>query len=325
MKTEAKRIIPLATLAIVLFSISPLAYASTLAVSLNPKTGLAEVDGVSTTTIVFTYPANSTISDYLRNVSSSMNLKGSFDGTASGTHELQGSFDAWDRHVSVSNMSVAVNFSAVGNKTTLVVDKATNVNATVSGTFSVVNGSVTADLGWRAFVIGSALDLPLDGRIVDVNLAGSAMENSLGSHGYAALWLFSTFGGGPFWNRPTLNFSALDSPLSTWTKNYNAATNTTTFSKTISGQDTYSVKANYNGESYSFSAVSDPSGVISVEGYANASGDSLVMAPAPTSAATSVIAAAVVVGLLILTGGYLLLRSRARARVSTETSAMTPV
>jgi hypothetical protein len=77
MKTRTKGIIiPLATLAIVLFSVSPLAYASTLKVNLNPKTGLAEVDSVSAIPIVFSYPANSTISDYLRNVSSSLSPEG---------------------------------------------------------------------------------------------------------------------------------------------------------------------------------------------------------------------------------------------------------
>jgi hypothetical protein len=325
MKTEVKKVIPLATLVIILISLSPMAYASTLTVNLNPKTGLAKVDSVSTTKIVFTYPANSTISNYLRNVNSSLSLSGSFDGSAPGTRELQGSFDNWDRHITVSNMSVAVDYSAKGNTTVLVVNKMTKVSATVSGVFSVVNGSVTADLGWRAFVIGGAMNLPLDGQNVDVNLAGPAMENSLGSHGDAAAWLLGAFGRGAFWNRPTLNFSALSSPLSTWTKNYDAATNTTTFSKTISGQDTFSVKATYNGQTYSLTAVSDPSGVVSVQGYANASGDSLVMAPAPESTPIGVLAAVVVIGLLAIAGGYFALRSRTRAKTSNSPSTTLPV
>lgn len=44
---------------------------------------------------------------------------------------------------------------------------------------------------------------PLGGRIVDVNLAGYAMEDSLGSHGSATPWLLGALGGGSLWNRPT--------------------------------------------------------------------------------------------------------------------------
>jgi hypothetical protein len=321
MKTEFKRIFPLAAIAILLFAISPLATASTLTVNLNPKTGIATLDGVSTTTIVFTYPANSTISNYLRNVSSSFSLSGKFDGTSSGVRELQGSFDDRDQHISVSNISVAVSYSAKGNTTALVINKSTNINATVSGAFSVVNGTVTANLGWRAFVVRGAMDLPMEGHDVDVNLAGSAMEDSLGSHPYAAGWLVSSFGGDGLWNRPTLNFTQLDTPLSTWTKNYDAATNTTTFSKTISGQNKFSIQANFDGQKYSLSEVSDPSGVVNVQGYANAQGDSLVMAPAPATALGTgvVIAVVAVVGLVAIAGGYLAFRARTRSSPASTT------
>ncbi len=314
------KIIPLATLAIFLISVSPLAYASTLTVNLNPKTGIATLDSVSTTKIVFTYPANSTISLYLRNVSSSLSLTGSFDGTSSGAQMLQSSFDEEDGHVSVSSMSVVFDYTAKGSATSLVIDKTTDVNATVKGVFRVVNGSVVADLGWRAFVIRGAMDLPLGDQNIDVNLAGSAMESSIGTHAFADTWLMGAFGG--FWDRPTLNFSALNSPLSTWTKNYDSGTNTTTFSKTISGQDKFSVNATFNGQAYSLSAVSDPTGVVTVQGYADASGNSLVISAAPASTSTTIIAAAVVVGVLILAGGYLVLRSRTRARTTSATSTL---
>ena len=321
MKTEAKTIIPLATIAILLFSVSPLASASTLTVDLNPKTGVAQVQSVSTTKIIFTYPSDSAVSKYLRNVSSSFSFSGSFDGTSEGARELQGNFDGWDHRISVSNMSVAVDYTAKGNSTALVINKSTDVNATVSGVFQVVNGTVTANLGWRAFIVRGALTLPLDGHNIDVNLAGDAVEDSLGAHADGAAWLLNAFGGGSFWNRPTLNFSALSTPLSTWTKNYDSATNTTTFSKTISGQDTYTVSADLNGQEYSLSSVSDPSGVVTVQGYANASGDSLVMAQAPASASSSLMAVAVVAGLVVVAAGYLLLRSRARTKVTPSPSS----
>ena len=319
MKTRVKEITPLVTLAALLISLSPIASASTININLNPMTGVAKVNSVGTSKIVFTYPANSTISNYLKSVGSSLNLKGSFGGSSSGAVELQDSFDGWNHHIKVSNMSVAIDYSAVGNSTALVIDKMTNVTATVSGVFSVVNGTVTANLGWRAFVITGAMDLPFNGHDYDVNLAGAAMMASLGSHENAAAWLFNQFGGGSFWNRPTLNFSALNIPLSTWTKNYDASTNTTTFSKTISGQDTFSFKATYNGQAYSLSATSDPSGVIEVQGYANASGDSLVMEPAPAGSFTGLIAAGAAFVVVAIAVGYLAYRSRARTVDSTTT------
>ena len=282
------------------------------------------MNSVSSSKIVFTYPANSMISNYLKNINSSLNLKGSFDGSSSGTLELQSSFDGWNHHIKVSNMSVAVDYSAKGNATALVINKVTNVTATVSGVFSVVNGTVTANLGWRAFVITNAMNLPFNGRDYDINLAGAAMMNSLASHATAAAWLFNQFGGGSFWNRPTLNFSELNTPLSTWTKNYDASTNTTTFSKTISGQSTFSFTATYNGQTYSLSSTSDPSGVINVQGYANASGDSLVIEPAPASSATDIVAAGAAFVLVAIAVGYLAYRSRARTAVST-TPATAPV
>ena len=308
-----------------LISTAPMVSASTLTVNLNPKTGLAKVDSVSTTRIVFTYPAGSTVANYLKNVSSNLDLKGSFDSTSTGAQVLQSSFDDEDSHVSVRNMSVAIDYTAHGNATALVVNKVTNVTAWVSGVFSVVNGSVHADLGWRAFVVRGAMNLALEDHTVDINLVGSTMEDSLASHEIAAGFLLNMFGGGSLWDRPTMNFSALNSPLSTWTKDYNPATNTTTFSKTISGQSTFSASVDYNGQKYSLSAVSDPSGVVSVQGYANASGNSLVMAPAPASASAGLLALGAAVVVLVAAAGYLALRSRARTKTTTPASTAQPV
>ena len=183
-------------MAILLFAVSPLADASTLTVNLNPNTGVATLDSASSTKIVFTYPANSSVSNYLSNVNSTLNLSGKFDGSFSGVRQLQDSFNEWNQHLSVSNISVAVNFSAIGNTTALVVNKVTQLNATVSGAFTVVNGTATANLGWRAFIVRDAMNLPLEGHNVDINLAGPAMEESImGSHASAAEWLVSSFGG----------------------------------------------------------------------------------------------------------------------------------
>lgn len=314
MKTEAKTILPLVTLAVVLFAMAPVATASTLKVDLNPSTRTARVNSVSTTKIVFTYPANSLVSSYLRNVNSSRSLTGSFDGNTQGAVELQNDFDEADNHVTVSNMSISSDYTAVGSATELVVNKVTNVTAWVSGVFTVVNGSVVANLGWRSFLVRGAWNLPMDGQSYDINLVGSTMQYSLSSDNSAGIFLSGMFGEESIWNRPTLNYSALSSPLSTWTKNYDAATNTTTFSKTISGQYTFTASVNNNGQNYSLSMVSDPSGVVAVQGYANANGDSLVMAASPASMATTYLALGVVAVIVVVGAGYFVIKSRKKTK-----------
>lgn len=305
MENKEGKVISLAALAIILMTVSPLAYASTLTVNLNPKTGLAKVDIISTTKIVFAYPAGSAMSSYLKNVSSTSSVNGSFDSSASGVQELQGTFDRDDSHITVHNASVSVSYSAKGNATALVIDKVTNVTAWVSGVFALVNGTVTADLGWRSYVVPGPMSFDIADRSMDINLVGSTMQDSLASHAMAMSFMMNAFGGDPIWSRPTLNFSALNTPLSTWTKNYDAGTNTTTFTKTIAGTSTFTSSFSYGTQKYSLSVMSDPTGVVSVQGYANAQGDSLTMAQAPASAGTVILAIGVVIALLAAAGGYI--------------------
>ena len=314
MKNRAGRIIPLAAVAILLISASPLAFASTLTVNLNPSTGLAKVDSVSTTHMVFTYPENSTTSNYLRNVNKSFSADGSFDGSSDGILALQGVFHHDDNRVSVENASVSYNYSAKGNATALVIDKTTNITAWVSGVFRVVNGTVHADLGWRSFVVPGALDFDLGDQMMDVNLVGPTMQYSLGEHSMEAGFLLGAFGGWGVWNRPTLNYSALNTPLSTWTRNYDSSTNTTTFTKTITGSFTFTSSFDYNGQNYTFAETSDPTGVINVQGYASANGDSLVIQPAPASTSSGFLAIGVTVAIVAALGGYLAIRRGIRRK-----------
>ncbi len=309
MKNSTKRIVPLTALAVLLLSLAPMVNASTLTVDLNPQTQTAKVNSVSVTKIVFTYPANSTISNFLENVSSSVKLNSSYTG-GTGVQELQGSFDNEDNHISVQNMTVALDYSAKGNSTTLVINKLTNVTSWVTGVFKVVNGTVQADLGWRAFVVRGAMNLDMHDHMVDINMVGSTVQDSLSTHAFALGFLLSAFGGSSVWNSPTLNFTALNTPLSTWTKNYDAATNTTTFEKAISGQSTFSASFDENGQHYTLSEVSDPTGVVAVHGYANAQGNSLVIAPAPATSADIFAAGASIAVVAAAAVGYLYFRSR---------------
>lgn len=327
---KTKSIIPITALIVVLLTFAPLVDASTLTVNLNPTTGLAKVDSASSTKIVFTYPAGSAVSKYLENVSSSLKLNSSFAGGSSGAMELQGSFDhdgqdaQGNSRVSVSNMTVSIDYSAKGNATALVIDKVTDVTAWVSGVFRVVNGSVVADMRWRSFVVRGPMNLNMEDHTMDINTVGSTIQESLASQAMAGGFLLNSFGGRGIWNQPTLNFSQLDTPLTTWTKSYDSATNTTTFTKTISGSSLFTSSLDYNGQNYSLSATSDPTGVIAVKGYANPQGNSLVMAPAPAASMAYAELAAVVV-LVAAAAGYLLYRSRTRPNAPGQRVATLPV
>jgi len=273
----------LATGAIIaLLSFLPAAYASTLTVQLNPSTKAAVMTSTSVTNIVFTYPAKSSISSYLNGYADNTSASGSFPGGSQGVTSFEHQFhDDGGSQVSVTNMTVSTNYSAKANSTTLMISKHTTISATVSGVFNIVNGSVTANLGWRAFRIIGALNLPLEGRVYDVNLVGSSVSLAMGDRYSESSSVLSLFGSASLWNAPTLNFSSLNSPLSSWTKNYDSVSNTTTFSKTISGSSSLSVSETFNGQTYSLKATSDPSAVIKTTGYADASANDLTIVPTP--------------------------------------------
>jgi hypothetical protein len=323
MKIQAGKLLPLAIISLLALSTAPTAFASTLTVTLNPATKVAEFQAVSMTNIVLTYPANSTLSSYLKDVNSSVVLSGTFEHGSDGVQAFQGGFHQEDPLVGVNNMSVSVDNTAVGNATTLVIHKATNITAWVTGVFTVVNGTVEADLRWRSFVIPGALDLDFAGHPgFDVNLVGSAFQYSLATRITALQFLVGGFGGYGIWSRPTLNYSALSSPLSTWTMNYDKATNTTTYSKTISGSASISSMIDVNGQKYTLTASSDPSAAISVKGYASASSDSLTIQSGPTASSLASsssfpwVAAAIGVVVVIGAAAYLALRSKSRPKIA---------
>jgi hypothetical protein len=271
-----------AVLMLLVVSLAPGAFASTLTVDLNPSTHVAKLTSMSTTSFVLAYPANSTLSSYLKGYNSSSSLTGTFNSTSDGLRHFRQEFrDGAEENVSITNMTVSYGYSAKANSTALVVEKQTAITAWVAGAFKVSNGSVTADLGWRSFYVSGALDLDLGNRTVDVNLAGSALIQSTLGMGTGVGMLEGMFAGGSLWTRPTLNFSSLSSPLSAWTRSYDPITNTTTFSKTVAGNSTFSASYSGGGSSYSLTMTSDPSASISTRGYAQATGNLLLFSKPP--------------------------------------------
>ena len=312
------KLLPLAVLVLTLVAVSPAAYASTLNITLNPSTNTAIVDAKSTTSLILTYPANSILSHQLNGTDTSVTLSGSFESSSPGADALQSSLEHADRDIHVTSANFTYTLTAKGNTTALVVDKEVDISAIVTGVFSVVNGTVHADLGWKAFRINGQLFLNLEDRSVEINQVGSAFTFGLGDHPFVVNAILGMFGSGSLWQQSTLDFSALNSPLSTWTRNYDSSTNTTTYSKTISGTASLNESASFNGQTYTLSARWDPSSQIAIQGYAMASGDTLSIQPAPAGIGLAgvdpaVWAAAGVVVLVVLGSAfYLFRRSRAR-------------
>jgi hypothetical protein len=317
---------PLAVLALLMLSLAPAAAASTLKVDLNPSTGVSTMTSTSVTKIILTYPANTSLSNYLKGYSDSASASGSFNAGSQGVIAFSGQFHDpyYNSNVTIQDLNVSTSYSAVANTTVLVIMKQTNITATVSGVFSVVNGTVTANLGWRSFYIAGALNLMLQGHQFDVNLLGSAVTWSMAGKSIGIGLITSMFGADRIWNMATLNFTALNTPLTNWTKSYDSLSNTTTFSKTINGQASLSTSYTNNGQTYSLKAVSDPSAQIATKGYADASGNSLkiVATPAYLSPITWAVAAVVIV---VLAAGAILAVNRSRRKTILSPAVNAPV
>ncbi|HMD79105.1 MAG TPA: hypothetical protein VKF39_03875 [Nitrososphaerales archaeon] len=312
------KLLPLAALVLALVAVSPAAYASTLTITLNPSTNTATVNAKSTTDLILTYPVNSTLSHQLNGTDTSITLSGSFHSDSPGADALQVSLEHEDHDIHVQNANFTYTLTANGNTTVLVVHKEVDISAIVTGVFKVVNGTVHANLGWKAFRINGQLFLNLEDRTVEINQVGSAFSFGLGDHPSVLNAVLGMFGSGSLWGQSTLDFSALNSPLSTWTRNYDASTNTTTYTKTISGTASLNESASFDGQAYTLSVMWDPSSQIAIRGYATASGDSLSIQPAPAGTGLAGVDPAVwaVAGAVVLVGlgsaFYLFRRSRAR-------------
>ncbi len=297
----------------------PAAGASTLTVTINPASKAAELKSVSTTTITLTYPADSTLSQELSSYSSSASYSGSFAVSSSAVSQLQSGFAIRDALAHIQNVSYSYSSVAKGNATALVITKSTNITAWVTDVFTVANGSVHVDLRWRAFAVPGNMTVNLQGHNIDLNLVGSAIGLPLRGHPLISAFLVARFSRDRAWNAATLNFSALDTPLTTWTRNYDASTNTTTFSKVVSGTATLTATEMFDGQKYTLTVESDPSATITTRGDATASADALAITGGVSTVVSSpsfeMLAVGAAVALVAGLGAfYLVRRSRQMPR-----------
>lgn len=316
--------VPLVALTLVLLAVAPVAYASTLTVTLNPATKTATVSSTSTTKMTLTYPAGSSLSKALSNYSSSVSWTGTYESQSQGVFEpLQESLDQYVPSIHVLSMNVTYSLQGKGNTTALVVTKQTVITALISGLFSVSNGTVTANLHWKAYRVSGQFMLDLGGNSIDINQVGSAWGAQLSNHPLILRGIVGLFGGSGLWTSSTLDFSALNSSLSTWMKNYDSSTNTTTFSKTVSGHSSLKATEDFNGQNYTLSVVSDPSAQVVVPGYAVASGDNVFLQAAPVQGSADLLVLLAVVVVAVACGAlYLGLRSRKPTHSGVETGAV---
>ena len=144
-------------------------------------------------------------------------------------------------------------------------------------------------------------------------MLGSAVLEPV-TNGFASLFLVNSFGGDKIWSQPTIDFSLLNSPLTNWTRVYNSATNTTTFTKNVDTEANYSSSYSLNGQTYSLSMRYYPSSTVRVLGYASPSGNSLIIESAPGLSSTTIGELILIVFVILAASTYMAIRWRAKSR-----------
>ncbi len=301
----------------------PTVSASTVNITLNPTTHVAQVVGVSSTKIVFTYPANSLISNGLNGYNYSTSVSGYLPRTASSTDDFENVLRNYTSTISVQNISASLETNAIANSTALVITRNTNLTAWVTGIYNDTNGQLMANLEWKAFTIRGSFIVPMGGHNIDLNMMGSGTMESLGGNSIASAFLSHSFGGDNIWSRSTIDFAALNTPLTNWTRHYDASTNTTTFSKSVNSVANYSASVSVNGQAYSISMVSDPSSTVKVLGYATASGNSVIIStPPPNTFSFELVALVALLFVVILGTTYAIVRRRNNIRPTGSVSSV---
>ncbi|MEM4057216.1 MAG: hypothetical protein QXZ12_00600 [Thermoplasmata archaeon] len=305
-----KKTISLIVMALVLTSISvPLVSASSLTVHVYPAKNQAEINAVSDTKIIFTYPNQSYISDLLNDTNYSYTMTVNITHGNSSIAFFEGFLRSHYTNISVENMSVAMNVKAVANTTTLIITKNMNINIWISGIFNKTkNGTTIANMSWRDFSVNGKFDVNYNGNTWDINEAGGMMNNVMGEGWNTFNQMFDDT---HFLARSTINYSALNAPLKDWNKNYDATTNSTSFTYVYNKTISFNSSVDFNGAKYTLNMSYDPSATIVVPGYATASGNNLIItptAPATTFPYLLVGIAAIVVIVIVLSAALIMRR-----------------
>ncbi|MGC8613559.1 MAG: hypothetical protein ACP5L2_04910 [Conexivisphaera sp.] len=289
-----------------IMALSPVAAnAATITVTAYPAQNVSNIVINDSVYVIFTYPAGSYISNELNGSNYSLTFSAINIPRDSGTFmrfqnalqgEDQGDDQGYNSSMTLLNMSVTESKSLVANATTMVMSRSTLISAWVSGMFNrTSSGELVGNFAWKSFRIGDRLDVDFDGETEDVNFIGSSFFAPIGGK-FMAMYMLMAAPLGQISQIPTINFSAFNEPLSQWTRTYNPSTGITTFTRSASSQTLYNASLTVNGRTYSIRVVSDPSYTINVEGYAVASGNTIIVTSPPQNYTEyAAVAAAVVV------------------------------
>ncbi|MEM0503030.1 MAG: hypothetical protein QXE07_05850 [Thermoplasmata archaeon] len=286
--------------------VAPAATGSYLNVTIYPDKGLANIKLNSDASLIFTYPANGTVSKILNGTSYTKSFSLNF------THPsdrhisfMEGWLKSRYHNISVENMSIIYNVVLNANKTTLVLTKLVTINLWVTGIFNKTKSETKVNMSWKAFEVKGNFKLSYENETYDLNLMEGPWEN---------MWMFPPLFQYEFQkkyeemnNVSTLNYTMFAKSLSTWQRTYNPTTNTTTFyynaSKYLLFNAIWTINNSYlpglNG-TYTLKIVYDPASTITVPGYATASGDTIIISPTAPSNTLPLIIAAVVVLVVVV-------------------------
>ncbi|MGC8569270.1 MAG: hypothetical protein ACP5LW_04625 [Nitrososphaeria archaeon] len=289
------------------------ANAASATVMAYPTQNMAELIINDSVYAVFTYPNGSFISRALNGTSfryafSVMNIpKGSdFFQSLQEAIQAQGGNSQGENdpstNISLINASVILSKSFQANETTAIYIKKSTLILWLSGVFTRNGSQIVGNFSWKDFKIEKHLFVEENGQLEDINFFGEDLMGvlDLGEWGFEVPQL------------STINFSEFNQPLSQWNRTYNPATNSTIFTKTLSSQTLYFESLTINGRTYSFRIVSDPTYTISVQGYAVAQGNQLIVSRAPSPYPSYVIVYVAVVFIIVAAGASAFLIKRRR-------------
>ncbi|MEM3333375.1 MAG: hypothetical protein QW745_04125, partial [Thermoplasmata archaeon] len=284
--------------------LAPAATGSYLNVTIYPDKGLANIKLNSDASLIFTYPANGTVYQY---ISKHFNGTQIYSFSLNFTHPsdwaisfMEGWLKSRYHNISVENMSIIYNVVLNANKTTLVITKLVTINLWVTGIFNKTKSETKVNMSWRAFEVKGSFNISYKNKTFDKN---ETFDLNLMEGPWENMWMFPNPFQYVFQNKyeemnkvSTLNYTMFAKSLSTWQRTYNPTTNITTFyynaSKYLLFNATWSSNLpGFNG-TYTLKIVYDPASTITVLGYATASGDTIVISPtAPSNTLPLIIAA----------------------------------
>ncbi len=279
------------------------ANASTVTVMAYPTQNVSNIVINDTVLAVIHYPNGSFVARQVQGRSYTVSYSAFASGPSKPLLELQEALRKYDPNISVINATVTMTEALSSNSTTAVFRRSSVLSVWVSGIFNRTASGVVGDFRWKAFRLDKALYFNFNGHEEDINYFGGDFMEGMGLPFFGDL-------GEMIPEVSTINFSAFNTPLSQWSRVYDASKNTTYFTKSAPTQVLYSASLTINGQTFSISITSDPSYVIGVQGYATAQGNVIVVSPAPSAPYTDYAAAAVAAVVIVAAVAYVAYRRR---------------